>query len=101
MAASEHAGLFQETIWRLYLQPQLWISIGQTISREVQPTGDLIRRRLETIASEHGDGFAGRERGMTFDCQMSEVARAAARKSHKELIVEPCESANHVVKMLT
>lgn len=75
----------------------------RTFSRGVHQMEELMRRRLETIASEHGNSFAVRGRGMAwgFDCQMAEVAEAATRKAfEKGLIVERCGPNKQVVKLL-
>ncbi|OCK58292.1 diaminobutyrate--2-oxoglutarate transaminase [Bradyrhizobium sp. LMTR 3] len=72
-------------------------------SQGVRHMGELIRRRLETIASEHGNGFAVRGRGMAlgFDCQNAEVAQAMTRNAfEKGLIVERCGPVDQVVKCL-
>lgn len=76
---------------------------SQTFSEEVKRMGDLMRRRLETIASEHANSFAVRGRGMAlgFDCQMAEIAEATTRKAFdKGLIVERCGPVDQVVKFL-
>lgn len=76
---------------------------SQTFSEGVKRMGDLMRRRLETIASAHANSFAVRGRGMAlgFDCQMAEIAEAVARKAFdKGLIVERCGPADQVVKFL-
>lgn len=76
---------------------------SQTFSEGVKHMGDLMRRRLETIASEHANGFAVRGRGMAlgFDCQMAEIAEATTRKAFdKGLIVERCGPVDQVVKFL-
>lgn len=65
--------------------------------------GELVRQRLEAIASEHGHSFAVRGRGMAlgFDCQKAEIAEALTRKAfEKGLIVERCGSVDQVVKVL-
>ncbi|WP_458180677.1 diaminobutyrate--2-oxoglutarate transaminase [Bradyrhizobium sp. 14AA] len=74
-----------------------------TLSDRVRRTGQLMRRRLETIASEHGNSFAVRGRGMAlgFDCQLAEIAEATTRKGfEKGLIVERCGPVDQVVKFL-
>lgn len=74
-----------------------------TFSQEVQRMGDDMRRRLEGIASEHGDYFAVRGRGMAlgFDCQKAEIAEAIMHKAfEKGLIVERCGPVDQVVKLL-
>lgn len=75
----------------------------QAFSQEVQRIGEVMRRRLEVIASEYGNSFAVRGRGMAlgFDCQMSEIAEATSRKAfEKGLIVERCGPVDQVVKFL-
>lgn len=69
----------------------------------VERMGELMRRRLEAIASEHGNSFAVRGRGMAlgFDCQIAEIAEATARKAfEKGLILERCGSVGQVAKFL-
>lgn len=76
---------------------------SQTFSRGVQHMGALMRSRLEAIASEHGNRFVVRGRGMAlgFDCQMAEIAEATARKAfEKGLIIERCGPTAQVVKVL-
>lgn len=76
---------------------------SQTFSEGVKRMGDLMRRRLETIASAHANSFAVRGRGMAlgFDCQMAEIAEATTRKAFdKGLIVERCGPVDQVVKFL-
>lgn len=76
---------------------------SRAFSHTVQRTGELMRRRLEAIASDHGNGFAVRGRGMAlgFDCQMAEIAQAATRNAfEKGLIVERCGAIDQVVKFL-
>lgn len=75
----------------------------RTFSLGVQSMGEIVRHRLETIASEHGRGFAVRGRGMAlgFDCQMAEIAQATTRKAfEKGLIVEQCGAVDQVIKFL-
>lgn len=75
----------------------------ETFSQDVQRMGEVMRRRLEAIASEYGNSFAVRGRGMAlgFDCQMSEIAEATSRKAfEKGLIVERCGPVDQVVKFL-
>lgn len=74
-----------------------------TFSREVQRMGELMRRRLVAIASEYGNSFAVRGRGMALglDCQMPEIAEATARKAfEKGLMVERCGPVDQVIKLL-
>lgn len=73
------------------------------LSEEVRRTGALLRSRLEAIASEHGNNFAVRGRGMAlgFDCQMTQVAEATTRRAfEKGLIIERCGPEGQVVKFL-
>lgn len=75
----------------------------RTFSQGVQRMGRLMRGRLEAIASQHGNNFAVRGRGMAlgFDCQVTEIAEVAARKAFdKGLIVERCGPVDQVVKLL-
>lgn len=75
----------------------------RTFSQGVQRMGGLMRRRLEAIASQHGNSFAVRGRGMAlgFDCQITEIAEATARKAfEKGLMVERCGPVDQVVKLL-
>ncbi|WP_371260733.1 diaminobutyrate--2-oxoglutarate transaminase [Bradyrhizobium sp. WSM2793] len=76
----------------------------RTFSQCISHMGEVVRRRLEAIASQHGNGiFAVRGRGMTlgFDCQVPEISEATTRKAfEKGLIVERCEPAGQVVKFL-
>lgn len=72
-------------------------------SQEVQRMGELMSGRLQAIASQHGNGFAVRGRGMAlgFDCRMTEIAEAVTRKAFaKGLIVERCGPNDQVVKFL-
>ncbi|TKV71670.1 diaminobutyrate--2-oxoglutarate transaminase [Bradyrhizobium elkanii] len=75
----------------------------QTFAEGVQRVGELMRRRLDAIASEYGRNFTVRGRGMAlgFDCQMAEIAQATARKAfQKGLIIERCGSIDQVLKFL-
>lgn len=74
-----------------------------TFSQEVRRMGELMRRRLDAIASEYGNSFAVRGRGMAlgFDCKIAKVAEATTRKAfEKGLIVERCGPVDQVVKFL-
>ncbi|WP_082654093.1 diaminobutyrate--2-oxoglutarate transaminase [Bradyrhizobium pachyrhizi] len=76
---------------------------SRTFSQGVQRMGELARRRLEAVASEYGNSFAVRGRGMAlgFDCQMAEIAAATTCKAfEKGLIVERCGPVDQVVKFL-
>ncbi|VIO69878.1 diaminobutyrate--2-oxoglutarate transaminase [Bradyrhizobium ivorense] len=75
----------------------------RTFSQGVHRMGELMRRRLEAIASEHGNSLAVRGRGMAlgFDCQTAEIAELTTRKAfEKGLIVERCGPVDQVVKFL-
>lgn len=75
----------------------------RTFSQGVHRTGELMRKRLEAIASEHGSKFSVRGRGMAlaFDCQMTEIAEATTRRAFERgLIVERCGAFDQVVKFL-
>ncbi|WP_456724950.1 MULTISPECIES: diaminobutyrate--2-oxoglutarate transaminase [unclassified Bradyrhizobium] len=72
-------------------------------SEGVQCMGELVRRRLEGIASKHGNSFDVRGRGMAlgFDCQMADIAQTTARTAfEKGLIVERCGRNDQVIKFL-
>ncbi|MGY4426082.1 diaminobutyrate-2-oxoglutarate transaminase [Bradyrhizobium sp. JR6.1] len=76
---------------------------SRTFSEGVQRMGELMRSRLAAIASEHGDSFAVRGRGMAlgFDCKTAEIAEATSRKAfEKGLMVERCGPVDQVVKFL-
>lgn len=76
---------------------------NKTFSQGVQRMGELMRSRLEAIASEHGNGFSVRGRGMAlgFDCRMAEIAEATTRKAFdKGLMIERCGPDDQVVKFL-
>lgn len=75
----------------------------RTLSEQVHRMGEVIRRRLEAIATEHGNNFAVRGRGMAFgfDCQSPEIAETTTRKAfEKGLILERCGPVDEVVKFL-
>ncbi len=75
----------------------------RTFSRGVECMGSLMRRRLEAIASQHGNVFAVRGRGMVlgFDCRTTEIAETTTRKAfEKGLIIERCGPVDQVVKFL-
>jgi len=74
-----------------------------TFSDGVQRMGKLMRRRLEAIASRHGNSFAVLGRGMALglDCPTPQIAATTARKAfEKGLIVERCGPDDQVVKFL-
>lgn len=74
-----------------------------TFLQQVRVMGELMRSRLEAIASGHGNGLAVRGRGMTlgFDCRMAEIAEDTTRKAfEKGLIVERCGPLDQVLKFL-
>ncbi|MCP3380369.1 diaminobutyrate--2-oxoglutarate transaminase [Bradyrhizobium sp. CCGUVB4N] len=76
---------------------------SRTFSQSVQRLGELMRRRLETIASRHGTSFSVRGRGMAlgFDCRLAEIAEATTRKAfEKGLILERCGPVDQVIKFL-
>ncbi|WP_456828503.1 diaminobutyrate--2-oxoglutarate transaminase [Bradyrhizobium sp. USDA 4518] len=76
---------------------------GGTFSQEVQRMGELMRRRLEAVASKHGNSFAVRGRGMAleFDCKNATIAEATTRKAfEKGLNVQRCGTVDQVVKFL-
>lgn len=76
---------------------------NQILSQEVRRLGELMRRRLEANASQHGSKFAVRGRGMAlgFDCGRAEIAEATSRKAfEKGLIVERCGPVDQVLKFL-
>lgn len=71
-------------------------------SQGVHRMGEIIRRRFEAIASERGNRFAVRARGMAcgFDCQMPEIAAATTRKAFgKGQILERCGPVDEAVKV--
>lgn len=74
-----------------------------TFPQGVQRMGELLRNRLEAIASGHRNSFAVRGRGMAlgFDCQCAGVADATTRRAfEKGLIIERCGPDDRVVKFL-
>lgn len=74
-----------------------------TFSQQIQRIAELMRRRLELIASNHGNGFVVRGRGMVlgFDCQVPEIAAAATRKAFEQgVMLERCGPVDQVVKFL-
>lgn len=76
---------------------------SRTFSQGVQRLGELMRWRLETIASQHGSSFAVRGRGMAlgFDCRLADIAEATTRKAfEKGLVVERCGPVDQVIKFL-
>ncbi|MBT1517359.1 diaminobutyrate--2-oxoglutarate transaminase [Bradyrhizobium sp. SRL28] len=75
----------------------------RSFAQGIHRMGELMRRRLETIASEQGNSFAVRGRGMVlgFDCQTAEIAEATTRKAFdKGLMIERCGPAHEIVKFL-
>lgn len=75
----------------------------QTFSQGVQRMGKLMRRRLDAVASQHGNSFAVRGRGLAlgFDCQTAEIAEITTRKAfEKGLLVERCGPHDQVIKFL-
>lgn len=76
---------------------------SRAFQKGIQRTGELMRRRLEAIASENGNSFSVRGRGMAlgFDCKVAEIAEAITRKAfEKGLIVERCGRVDQVIKFL-
>lgn len=76
---------------------------SRTFSQGIQHMGELMRSRLDTIATAHGNSFSVRGRGMAlgFDCQMAEIAEATTRKAFdKGLIAERCGPDDEVVKFI-
>lgn len=76
---------------------------SRNFSQAIQRMGELMRRRLEAIASEHGSSFTVRGRGMAlgFDCRVAEIAEVTARKAfEKGLIIERCGPDDEVLKFL-
>ncbi|WP_246789841.1 diaminobutyrate--2-oxoglutarate transaminase [Bradyrhizobium sp. CCBAU 51765] len=76
---------------------------GSTFSQLVRRKADVMRQRLEFVASKHGNRFNVRGRGMAigFDCQIAELAAVATRKAfEKGLMVERCGSVDQVVKFM-
>ncbi|WP_407185293.1 diaminobutyrate--2-oxoglutarate transaminase [Bradyrhizobium centrosematis] len=74
-----------------------------TFSEQVQRMSQLMRQRLEVIASTHGNHFVVRGRGLAlgFDCQATEIAAAATRKAfEKGVMLERCGPVDQVVKFL-
>lgn len=76
---------------------------SRVLSQGVERMGGLMRSRLEAIASEHGNNFVVRGRGMAlgFDCQVAEIAEATTRNAfEKGLIIERCGPIAQVIKLL-
>lgn len=76
---------------------------SEALSREVRRLGELMRRRLEATASQHGNGFAIRGRGMAlgFDCKIAELAETTSRIAFEEgLMLERCGSVDQVLKFM-
>lgn len=76
---------------------------SRILSQGVERMGELIRQRLEAIASQHGSNFTVRGRGMAlgFDCQIAEIAKATSHKAFERgLMVERCGPVDQVVKFL-
>lgn len=74
-----------------------------TFSQQVQQMAQLMRKRLEVIASKYGNNFVVRGRGLAlgFDCQATEIAAAATRKAfEKGVMLERCGPVDQVVKFL-
>lgn len=76
---------------------------SRTFSQQVRQLGEVMRRRLEEIASKHRNSFAVRGRGMAlgFDCEIAEIAAATTRKAFdKGLVIERCGPDDEVIKFL-
>lgn len=76
---------------------------SKTFAEEVQRMGEIVRSRLEAIASRQAGSFAVRGRGMAFgfDCQRAEIAEATTRKAfEKGLMLERCGPIDQVIKFL-
>lgn len=76
--------------------------VNRTFAREVQRMGELMRRRLQALSLEPGNGSAARRWGLAleFDCEGGEIAEATSRKAFKKgLIVEACGSVDQVAKV--
>ncbi|WP_456794194.1 diaminobutyrate--2-oxoglutarate transaminase [Bradyrhizobium sp. USDA 4506] len=76
---------------------------SQAFSQGVQRMGELMHRRLEAIASEHGNGFAVRGRGLAlgFDCHVAGIAETVAQRAFERgLIIDRCGPSDEVVKFL-
>lgn len=74
-----------------------------TLSEEVQRMGELVRRRLNAIASYSGNSFSVRGRGLAvgFDCHTSEIAEATTRNALAGgLFIERCASVDKVIQFL-
>lgn len=74
-----------------------------TFSQQTEAMGQVMRSRLEAIASNHANRFAVRGRGMAlgFDCQTAGIAAATTRKAfEKGLVIERCGPVDEVVKFL-
>lgn len=76
---------------------------SRIFSQGVKRMGEIMRSRLEAVASGYGNGFAVRGRGMAlgFDCGATEIAEFTTRNAFsKGLIVERCGPDDQVVKFL-
>lgn len=76
---------------------------SSTFAQGVQRMGELLRNRLEAIASHHGNSCAVRGRGMVlgFDCQAAGIADVTTRKAfEKGLMLERCGPEDQVIKFL-
>ncbi|MCK1705061.1 diaminobutyrate--2-oxoglutarate transaminase [Bradyrhizobium sp. 146] len=75
----------------------------QEFSHAIDRTGQVMRRRLDAVATEYGCRFRVRGRGMVlgFDCQTAELAGTTARIAfHKGLMIERCGATDQVIKFL-
>lgn len=76
---------------------------SRTFSQQVERMGEVMRDRLNAIASRHSNNFSVRGRGMAlgFDCRTAETAATTTRKAfEKGLIIERCGPVDEVVKFL-
>ncbi|PDT64511.1 diaminobutyrate--2-oxoglutarate transaminase [Bradyrhizobium ottawaense] len=76
---------------------------SQAFSQAIDRTGQVMRRRLDAVAAEHGNRFTVRGRGMAlgFDCQNAEIAGTTARIAFdKGLMIERCGATDQVIKFL-
>lgn len=81
-----------ETHWR-----------NRTFAQGIRRKGELMRSRLQAIASEYQNSFVVRGRGMVagFDCGQAGIAEATVRKAfEKGLMIERCGPDDQVIKFL-
>ncbi len=75
----------------------------QAFSQSIDRTAQVMRGRLEAVATEYGNRFTVRGRGMVlgFDCQAAETAGTIACIAFsKGLIIERCGATDQVLKFL-